>query len=86
MGGRHGQIVDIVCSLVGNGWSEDSIFAELRPKYGQDVPDSEIISVIRWAQNKPFKPTKGSYKSATSTESTRPIRYKVNTQPPSGIT
>ena len=86
MGGRHGQIVDIVCSLVGNGWGEDSIFAELRPKYGQDVPDSEIISVIRWAQNKPFKPTKGSYKSATSTESTRPIRYKVNTQPPSGIT
>ena len=51
-GQRHAQITEIVCSMVATGFDGDAIFQKLRPNYGPDVSDGEIIGVIRWAQNR----------------------------------
>jgi len=51
-GGRHRQILEIACSLIGQGHSPETIFALLRPKYGADVSDLEIRRTIFWAESK----------------------------------
>lgn len=49
-GFRHRQILEIALSLVSAGIDSETVFAVLRPNYGPDLPDSEIRSVIDWAE------------------------------------
>lgn len=53
-GTRHHEMNKIACSLVGQGFAPEAIFAQLRAKYPQDVSDREIEGVIRWACDKGF--------------------------------
>jgi hypothetical protein len=46
----------VVCSLVGQGFSPDAVFAQARGMYGADVTEREITNVIRWALGKGFTP------------------------------
>jgi hypothetical protein len=55
-GERHEQIKEIACSLAGQGFESDEIFALLRPRYYGDVIDVEIKCLITWAQSKSFRP------------------------------
>ncbi len=48
-GGRHEQIKRLACALVGQGLTPAECFGLLRPRYGPDVPDGEIESLLRWA-------------------------------------
>jgi hypothetical protein len=48
-GQRHAQIVRIARGLSNSGFDSESIFSELRPRYGSDVPDGEIRSIVHWA-------------------------------------
>jgi hypothetical protein len=56
-GGRHAQIVRLALPLIGNGLSPEAVFAELRGKYDQTVPDREIHGVIKWALAKNPQPS-----------------------------
>jgi hypothetical protein len=49
-GKRHEQIVTIAFGLIASGFNPDAIFHQLRPGYGPDVSDSEIWSIICWAE------------------------------------
>jgi hypothetical protein len=55
-GGRHKQIVEIVCALVARGFDNETIFRQVRPSYGLDVSDDEIRGVISWASAKDGRP------------------------------
>ncbi len=55
-GGRHKQIVEIVCPLVARGFDNEAIFRQVRPGYGLDVSDDEIRGVIGWASAKEGRP------------------------------
>jgi hypothetical protein len=55
-GGRHKQIVEIVCALVARGFDTEEIFRQVRPSYGLDVSDDEIRGVIGWASGKEGRP------------------------------
>jgi hypothetical protein len=56
-GGRHGQMIKIAVSLIGNGLSPEAVFIELRGKYDQTVTDAEIRGVVKWACGKNPKPS-----------------------------
>lgn len=56
VGQRHEQAKRIACSLVGQGLSADTVFAQCRAMYGPDVTDREIVDVIRWASGRNFTP------------------------------
>jgi hypothetical protein len=64
-GGRHAQIVRIVCALRWRGWEADEIFHQVRPNYGPDMSDSEIWKIIDWRLKGPASTPKGrSFRSA----------------------
>lgn len=56
VGQRHSQAVAIACSLVGQGFSSEAIFAELRGKYDSTLTSKELADIIRWASGKNFQP------------------------------
>lgn len=56
-GGRHAQMVKIALPLIGSGLSPKAVFIQLREKYDQTVPDSEIHSIVKWACGKNPKPS-----------------------------
>lgn len=75
VGQRHAQIVKIVASLVGQGFSPDAVFAQLRGMYAVDVPDREITDAIRWASDKSFTPCapRSQYRKAITSKSKTPL-------------
>lgn len=81
-GQRHAQITEIACSMVATGFDGDAIFQKLRPNYGPDVSDGEIIEVIRWAQNR-FQPGINPIFKGVSGQ--REKRFKGNTVSGFGI-
>ncbi|HLV02886.1 MAG TPA: hypothetical protein VKZ59_16575 [Acidobacteriota bacterium] len=53
-GSRHSEMTNIACSLSGQGFAPEAIFWQLRRKYPEDVPDSEIEGVVKWAMSQGF--------------------------------
>lgn len=47
-GSRHEAIKRISLSLIGNGFSPDAVFAEIRSKFPPEKTDKEIQDVIQW--------------------------------------
>ena len=56
-GARHGQMIRVAVSLIGNGLSPEAVFIELRGKYDHTVADAEIRGVIKWALAKNPQPS-----------------------------
>lgn len=48
-GARHSQMVKVARALASSGAGPGDIFSLLRPRYGPDVPDSEIHHISSWA-------------------------------------
>jgi hypothetical protein len=51
-GNRHSQMKSVVISLFEIGLSDAAVFTQFRGMYGADVKDSEIESIIAWAQKR----------------------------------
>jgi len=49
IGQRHEQMKKIAVSLIGNGFTPDPVFVQLRSMYEPDVSDREIRDLIEWA-------------------------------------
>lgn len=56
-GGRHAQMIRIALSLLGNGMTDEAIFAQLRATYPEDKTDKEIRDVISWSREKNPQPS-----------------------------
>jgi hypothetical protein len=56
-GNRHNQMIRVAVSLIANGLSSQTVFAELRGKYDHSVLDAEIRGVIKWACGKNLRPS-----------------------------
>lgn len=48
-GERHKAAMDIAFSLIGNGFSPNAVFQQLRDKFPADVSDTELTNVVNWA-------------------------------------
>jgi hypothetical protein len=72
-GQRHHQIVKVASSLIGQRFSLDAVFAQLRGMYAADVSDREIADVIRWASGKNFTPCTPRSRSRWTPTPTRPV-------------
>lgn len=62
VGTRHATILEIALDMVGNGWADSAIFAELRHKFPEDKTDKELYDAIHWAKSRnpsPSVPTPG---------------------------
>jgi hypothetical protein len=59
-GDRHNQILRVLPSLRGDGWSGDKLFELIRSRYSADFPDAEIRALIDWAQSRDFQPSRGN--------------------------
>ena len=72
VGHRHDQLVKIALSLLGQCFSPEAVFAQLRSSYPFDVTDREIRSVIDWAISKNPQPCGYNYK--TLGDNSRPLQ------------
>ncbi len=71
-GQRHHQIVKVALSLIGQRFSLDAVFTQLRGMYAADVPDREIADVIRWASGKNLTPCTPQFTRGRLSLPTRP--------------
>jgi hypothetical protein len=67
VGRRHEQLLRIALSLLGQCFSPDAVFAQLRSSYPFDVTDREIHNVINWAISKNPQPCGYNYKTRGDT-------------------
>lgn len=57
VGTRHRALIDIALPLIGNGLSDQIVFAMLREKFDSDKTDAEIYGVISWCRDKNPSPS-----------------------------
>jgi hypothetical protein len=77
-GGRHNQILRVLPCLVGDGWTQEELFALLRARYPADFPDAEIVQLIDWGLNHNFEPSR----SNTGQQNGAYREYKLKREPP----
>lgn len=77
-GGRHEQMLKVVPSLLGQGLTAEAVFAQLRGMYGADVPDREIVDVIRWASRRTFTPCAPRFAVTRFRQPTKSVLPQVN--------
>jgi hypothetical protein len=65
-GQRHEQMKKIALSLIGNGLTPESVFAQLRSMYQSDVSDRETNDLIAWACLKNPQPSGHEYRAPAS--------------------
>lgn len=56
-GTRHHEMKEIALDMIGNFFHPDAVFAQLRNRYPDDVPDEEILGVIGWVVDKNPQPS-----------------------------
>jgi hypothetical protein len=79
-GGRHHQAIRIAFSLLGQGLSEDAVFAQLRAMYERDVSDREIRDVVLWACGKKTQSCGNVPVKSTAPVRVTPDEAKRNTE------
>jgi hypothetical protein len=51
-GGRHRQMLSLVCHLLEAGLNDEAVFAQFRGMYEYDLPDLEIRQIIAWGRQR----------------------------------
>jgi len=80
-GTRHAAMIKIAMALLGNGFSDQAVFAELRAKFDAEKTDKEIRAVISWCSEK--HPTPSGFGAKTNGHPPKKIHYEKKTRPAS---
>lgn len=82
-GTRHEAIIKIAMSLLGNGLTEDAVFAQIRASFDDEKTDKEIRDVIVWCKGRNPEPSRGS--KPNGFRAARPASMPQRPRPPKEV-